>query len=218
MGLLDLFKKRIVSFERIVEHARCSLMVVEKLRQAVTSNIEDRLADCMKEIGEVENLEGEADTLRRGINTELTKGVLPPFSRQDLMRLVRRIDMVADYAHEASRLLTYLNLSKLNENLKRKILMLINETVYCAKLTLEATKTMSSDFKSVGEICDKIENSERKCDRLYLETLGQVIVGRCCDEGVMIALFAFLKALEEVSDMCEDASDVMRIISIRALE
>ena len=174
-------------------------------------------------MGEMENLmdrlfkaEEEADSLRREVETELAKGILPPLSREDLMRLIGRLDMVADSAKDAVRILSIIYTDELTEGFKMVFMRLVNKADKCVKALRDAVEALLRNYKDVLNKCYEVQRLEKEIDTIYIETLK---VARDSNMKIQTSLLVteLLRFLESEADACEDTSDLIRIITISAL-
>jgi len=79
--------------------------IVEDLEKAVAAAIKKDAKEAHICIGRIANAEKEADVLRRKVMDEVSKGDLAPIDREDIMHLVKRVDMIADWCRESTRIL-----------------------------------------------------------------------------------------------------------------
>jgi len=69
----------------------------EKALSALVKNDAEEMSACIERVAKNER---EADTLRRKVMDEVSKGDLPPTAREDMMHLVKRVDMAADWSRK----------------------------------------------------------------------------------------------------------------------
>lgn len=94
------------------QHLAMTVSIVEDLERAVkawVNNDEKELIICADRISKAEK---EADNLRRGVMNELAQGELPAADREDLMHLMKRVDMVADWSQESTRIIKALPITE----------------------------------------------------------------------------------------------------------
>jgi len=82
--------------------------IVDDLEKAVGMAVSNKTEETKQLVSNITKAEKEADTLRRNFMDELAQGELPAADREDLMHLMKRVDMVADWCREATRLLNVL--------------------------------------------------------------------------------------------------------------
>jgi len=105
--LIKWFEKRreTKALSTIQKHLTLTTGIVEDLENAVSAAIRLDEKEKRKFIERVTSSEREADTLRRTVMDDISKGELSPMDREDLMDLVKRVDMIADWCRESTRIL-----------------------------------------------------------------------------------------------------------------
>ncbi|MEM3012711.1 MAG: DUF47 family protein, partial [Candidatus Hadarchaeales archaeon] len=166
----------------------------------------------------IEMRERKADALRRGIVDELARGDLPTSDKADLMRLARRMDWVADWAHESSRILVILlpiieEISRSSEQLKEVCLKIAAKLEECTSNLVEAIRSMAEgDLEKLLTQADKVEQNEEDVDALYEDARKEVLYidGKAISIGGLVIFSQFLDALEDMADNCEHTCDQLR--------
>ncbi|MBY9002489.1 MAG: DUF47 family protein, partial [Candidatus Lokiarchaeota archaeon] len=100
MGSLIEFLKRettINALEKSIEHAQKVQECVKELNQGLKLLLKEKEEEkSHKILLNVDNLEREADILRRKIQQDVSRGELNPSIRQNLSHLIKRMDDVAN--------------------------------------------------------------------------------------------------------------------------
>ena len=203
------------TFSMMLEHINLAVEIVRDLKEAVWLKLNGDHRASLKKVMELSEKEHNADQLRRRIMVKLTEGVLPPLSRQDLIHLARRLDYIADNAHEAARFLMYADLSRMPEEMRRGIIRLADETLMCVELTARSIEELGRNFAECSRLCDEVERVEEICDELYLELIGRLPNIQGVSPGLLLLIHDLIVSLERVSDSCEDAVDIMRSVVMR---
>ena len=164
--------------------------------------------------------EEEADRIRRKIVEELAKGELKTKDREDLVHLVRRTDIVADWAKDAAWNLETLTTSNVKlpteiwEMLVKIGHTLVKEVQALRKSIIELGTNSDAALKAELEV----EDLERKVDEEYHATKRLFLgLAKDLDAPTFMVLRDLLKDLEQVADFCEDAGDMVRSMSIRII-
>jgi len=108
--LIKWFEKRreTKALATIQQHLALTTSIVEDLEKAVAAAINSKVEDMHTCIDRIARNEREADMLRRKVMDEVSRGELSPTAREDIMHLVKRVDMVADWSRESTRVLSVL--------------------------------------------------------------------------------------------------------------
>ncbi|MGQ9479044.1 MAG: DUF47 domain-containing protein [Thermoproteota archaeon] len=204
------------SMEMLVEHADKVFQVVEELLNMVRATKHPEPSSDLKTIYlRQDQLEKDADFLRRRLMYEMAKSELSPDMKKYFMELSREVDMVADYAHGAGRILTFLPLNKLDQDINSRVEQMCIKTKDC---TLNLRNTLSAilslEYKRAENLSDMVEECEKEVDVLYAETRGLLLSDKysSTDPRIILFLSELLEAIEETTDRCEDSIDYFRIL------
>ena len=161
--------------------------------------------------------EEEADSVRRKIVEELARGILPPLSREDFIRLVERMDMVADWAKDIARILRIIPREQLLGLCKECLLIFLKYIRVTSIVLRKAVESMNKDFEKTLRYLNLIEKLEERADDSYLNCLKELekTVGE--ETANVLLLEKLIEDLENLEDACEDTSDVIKVIIIRSL-
>jgi predicted phosphate transport protein (TIGR00153 family) len=204
------------------EHASLTSSLANNLFQAIEGSVDGRITDAKKRCRLIDMAENEVDAMGRKIISELVKGEIPPAERGDLMRLTRRVDMIADWAQASSRILALLmhKIKKIWETSRSlgEICVKMGEKVkLCVAEVLESINfTAEGDIDGMLSSADRVERIEEEVDALYQKARKEFLAS---DEfkvnvGVLIVFSQFLDALENTADRCEDVCDQIRVIAL----
>ena len=93
------FEKRRVNkvLEIAYRQMAVALDTVNDLEKALEAAVEGDRKSAETIIARLFKAEEEVDDLRRTVFEELTKGSLPPRDREDIMNLVKNLDVMADH-------------------------------------------------------------------------------------------------------------------------
>ena len=196
-------------------HLKTTIRAVEGLMEAIKATAKGNLKNIPLIIERVERAEEEADGLRRRLMEELAREELSPVDREDLMHLVKRVDMVADWCRESARILRVIHKRELSKTIKNAILNMMKGVEETALALQKAINQMSESPEKTLEAADKVERLEEKVDELYEK--ARFALAECTEAkvGVMILIGNLLETIEGIADSCEDACDQIRVIIVR---
>jgi predicted phosphate transport protein (TIGR00153 family) len=215
--LLKWFEKRrenkaITTMQR---HLATIMSAVEDLEKALKASINNNEKETKASIDRVISAEKEADRLRRVVMTELSGGELPPTDREDLMHLIKRIDMVADWSRESTRILGATPMKDVPSSLKMSAVEMIEGVRECATALRKCIDRMAEKPEEALKAADEVERLEEKVDDLFENARRLLAKEEKLKVGAAILMNELLDAIEMAADMCEDACDQVRIIIIR---
>jgi len=196
-------------------HLALTRGIVEDLERAIKSAIENDQKEMREFIGRVTNSEREADALRRKVMDEISKGELSPIDREDLMHLVKRVDMVADWGRESTRILGALPMGHVPASIKDEFLNMVKTVKECAISLEKCVNKIMTKPEEALQAADAVERLEEKVDDLHEK--ARVLLGKedLPRAGIAVLVSQLFEALEMIADSCEDACDQVRVIMIR---
>jgi predicted phosphate transport protein (TIGR00153 family) len=147
--------------------------------------------------------------------TELAKGELPPADREDLMNLMKCIDMVADWSQESTRVLCATPMEEVPENLKQALVKMVEGVRECAIALRRCINRMAEKPEEALQAADEVERLEEKVDDLFENSRRLIAREERMRVGTAILMNALFEAVEMVADRCEDACDQVRVIVVR---
>jgi len=219
--LLDWFSSRRL-YSVVLGLVQQHLMKVEdtvaELDRALELSSGGKKEEALQAIKRLYQNEEEADRIRRKNVEELAKGELKAKDREDLAHLVRRTDVVADWAKDAAWNLETLTTS--NVTLPTEIWELLVKIGHNLLKEVQALRRSiielgtNSDAALKAEL--EVEDFERKVDEDYHATKRLFLgLAKDLDAPTFMVLRDLLKDLEQVADFCEDAGDMVRSVAIR---
>jgi len=188
---------------------------VTELEKAMIAASEKDTAEVRKSINRLFAVETEIDELRRAVFEEATRGSMPPKAREDIMHLVKRLDVMADHVKDSGRSLMLLAEVDMPKDVW-------NELVEIAKALVEESTTLRKSIEKLGtapnearELAKKVDEIEAQIDEHYLETKRMLLkqAGEM-DAATLLILKDLLESLEDVADSCDDTADYVRILTI----
>jgi predicted phosphate transport protein (TIGR00153 family) len=215
--LLKWFEKRrenkaVTTMQR---HLATIMSAVEDLEKALKALIINNEKETKAAIGRVISAEKEADRLRRVVMTDLSGGELPPTDREDLMHLIKRIDMVADWSRESTRILGATPMKDVPDSLKKSAVEMIEGVRECAVALRKCINTMTEKPEEALKAADEVERLEEKVDDLFENSRRLLTKEEKIKVGTAILMNELFDAIENAADACEDACDHVRIIIVR---
>ncbi len=210
-------RRKARSLELLASHADKVFQVVDELLNITRASMNAQASEVSITYARQDQIERDADFLRRRVMDEIARSELSPDMKKYFMELSKEVDMVADYAHGAGRILTFLPLNGLDPGIKDKIWQMCVKTRECASSLRDALAALAStDYDKAVRLSDMVEEGEKEVDMLYAEArrtlLGDEYSG--IDPRIILFLTEFLKAIEETCDRCEDSIDHFRVLLV----
>jgi predicted phosphate transport protein (TIGR00153 family) len=215
--LLKWFAKRkeTKALATIQRHLALTTGIVEDLEKAIRAAINGDLAEMRRSIERVANSEKEADTLRRKVMDEISTGELSPTDREDLMDLVKRVDMAADWSRESTRILGAIPMEHVPGSIKEAFIEMIKSVRECTVSVQKCVNKMMTKPEEALQAADAVEREEEKVDDIHEK--ARILLGKedLPKAGVAVLVSQLFEAMEMIADSCEDACDQVRVIMVR---
>ncbi|MFQ6074426.1 MAG: DUF47 domain-containing protein, partial [Candidatus Bathyarchaeia archaeon] len=185
---------------------------VTELRKAITaaSNGEvDETKSCVERLFVVER---EIDDLRRAVFEELTRGSMPSKDREDIMHLVKRLDVMADFVKDSARTLLILTQAEIPKEIWNLFVDAAKDLVECASTLRKSIEKLETDkLAEARTLSEKVDQVEGKVDEKYLKMKGLLLKhSRKIDPAALLMLRDLIESMEQVADSCDDTADYVR--------
>ncbi len=197
------------------EHVEETHRTVTYFANAIKAFIRGDLVSKVEEIEKVRESEHKADLLRTKMVDELSKGLLLPPDREDLMHFVKSLDRIADWTNGAARLLGFIE-DKIPENILGNIStgtdLIVNSI---SKLKDGIHSLVKNDLKKALADCEEVDRIEHDADD-QKKTLIESIIHAKLTPATLLLCYQLAEYLEGVTDKIEDAADLVKVIAIRS--
>lgn len=174
-SLIEYFKKKTAEnvLEKAIKHAQKIQECVKELDKGIESLLNTKdIQEAHDIFLNVDSLEGEADTYRRDIMLDISKGELNPSVRADLSHLIKRMDDVANCANGVARRIDTIP-NKFWEQSSEETIHLVSDmmksTVVCSEFLDQILIDLLGERKRVKEIARQINQQEHKIDELNIK-------------------------------------------------
>lgn len=214
LGWLGMAEEKSI-LEDSQKHVEETYKTVTLFAEAVKAFIRQDLQSKTRAITEVAESEHKADILRSKMIDELSKGLLLPPDREDLMHFVKTLDRIADWTNGAARLLGFIE-QKLPEDILANISTatdLIVESI--AKLRDGIHSLLKNDLKKALEDCEMVDQIEHKADDQKRLLIAAVIHAKL-EPATLLLSYQLSEYLEGVTDKIEDAADMVKVLAIKS--
>lgn len=188
---------------------------VTELEDAIVAVTKKNLDDAKRYIEKLFITEEEIDNLRRTIFEESTRGSLPLNDREDLMHLVKRLDVMADHVKDSGRHVLLLMQVNMPVELWNAFAEMAKDLVECAKALRASIEKLGSDPVEARRLSQKVDEVEKRVDEKNLH-IKELLLKSDKDvaPSALFILKDLLDSMEEVADSCDDTADYIRILTI----
>lgn len=188
---------------------------VTELRKAIdaaSKGLVDETKGCVERLFVVER---EIDDLRRTVFEELTRGSLPSKDREDIMHLVKRLDVMADFVKDSARTLLLLTKAEIPKEIWKLYVDVAKDLVECASTLRKSIEKLGTNLTEARALSEKVDQIEGKVDEKHLK-IKEVLLeqGREIDPAALLMLRDLIESMEQVADSCDDTADYVRILTV----
>lgn len=188
---------------------------VTELEKSLTAALNGNKEEAKASFERLFFIEHEIDELRRTIFEELTRGSMPLKDREDIMHLVKRLDVMADHVKDSARSVMVLLDAKVLREMWEKFVEISKDLVDCATTLRRAIEKLGTEPSEARELTKKIDEIEQRVDEKYLETKSLLIkYTDKMDCATLMLLKDLLESMENVADSCDDTADYVRILTV----
>jgi predicted phosphate transport protein (TIGR00153 family) len=192
-----------------------AIETVNELEDSITAASKKNIGDAKKQIERLFITEEEIDTIRRTIFEESTRGSLPLNDREDLMHLVKRLDVMADHVKDSGRSVLLLLEVDIPKELWNAYEEMAKDLVECAKVLKSSIEKLGSDPAEARILSQKVDDVEKKADEKYLKIKGLLLKSdKFVTPSTLLLLKDLVESMEQVADSCDDTADYVRILTI----
>jgi predicted phosphate transport protein (TIGR00153 family) len=189
-------------FELFERHAT---LVVEGAK--VLAEVADRWPAGKEACSRIEEVEHECDSVAHMTIDLLHQSFITPLDRDEILRLISRLDDVADLTESASRRMCIYELGPLPDELKgmTKVLHRSMQKVLELVRLLRGIKHVDR----LRELCQEINRLENEGDTLMHLALAKIFKTYAAEPLTVIKLKEVYETVEMAVDRCEDVANVV---------
>lgn len=200
--------------ERQIDMAMETVRLLDEASRAIFGGSK---GDPMKAIEELFAEEEGIDEVRREIFEELSRGEMQPKDREDLMHLVKRIDVLADCVKDSARDLATLRDFDLPKEIQALYADMVGNLRECANILRDSIERLGSDVSEAVELSKSVDKVEHLIDDAHVKSKSLLIkYGGGMNPALLIILKDLADHLESAADVCADTADYVRILAAGA--
>lgn len=160
-------------------------------------------------IRDIRELEHEGDRLTREVINLLNRTFVTPIDRDDMFRLASAIDDICDYIDEAADNIDAYEVRDVPQKARQQA-----EVIYRAASRLHEAVGLLEGFKDSRRQLDALRQLEEEGDHLSREAIADLFRSGA-DPLTIIRWKDIHEQLEEATDACENAADVLEAVLVK---
>lgn len=203
MGLRELFfpKKRDF-FKMLGDHA-------EKTEEGMRALHEFMLQPTADRGKRVEDLEEEADAIRKHLVEELNESFITPIDREDIFALSRSVDDMIDYAKTTVEEMTLFKVTP-NEHLQKMTDALLN---MAKDISLAVHSMGNHKPQATMELINRAKKAENFVEHRYREALSELF--NSTDVVMILKLREVYRHISNAADRGDQAANIISDIMVK---
>jgi predicted phosphate transport protein (TIGR00153 family) len=174
---------------------------------------EKRSTNYRRSSKKIKNLESEADTLRRDIESQLYIQNLIPDLRADVLQMVENLDKVINEFDEVAHKF-YIERPVIPPEFKEKFHILVDQVCECAENMSICSRAFFRDFATVRDYSRKVYFLEHESDKTWA-ALKQDVFDSDLELAHKIQLSGLIGEVADIADRAEDCIDAVLIFTIK---
>jgi hypothetical protein len=204
-------------FDGLQEHAEKVKECAWVFQRAMECIIEERCEDFEHFRKDIDELEDEADAIKRRIRGHLPKGTLLAVDKFELFRYLGEQDKVLDSVEEGLDWLSFRSHEGFPEVLEKDFMLLVEAVMdpieELSKMVAEARKyfkNFSEDQRvRVKDMIRSLRQYEKEADKLE-DAIKEKIFNSIDDAVAVFHLIRLAEIIGSIADHAENAGDMMR--------
>jgi predicted phosphate transport protein (TIGR00153 family) len=193
-------------FDMFNQHAELCVKGAKEMLGLMTN-----FDDLENRVHAIESIEKQADKITYTAVDLLHKTFITPLDRDDIHKLITRMDDILDLMEDAAQTVSLYDLHSVTPEAKR----LAELVLACCEKVKEAVallSNMDNASKIVG-ICEEIDRLESDADHVMRAAMSKLFRDEP-DVRNLIKMKAIYEILETVTDRCEDVANIIEGIIV----
>ena len=192
-----------------------AIKTVAELKDAIIAFSEGNSTEVEERIETLFLDEKEIDDLRRLVFEELTKESLSSKYREDLMHIVKRLDVMADHVKDSARNVKILLSTKVPKEIWDANIKIAESLVKGSVLLSTAIEMLGINPPQARELSKRVDEQENIVDDEYLKVKALLFkYTEELDFATMLILKDLLESMEQIADTCADTADYIRVLAL----
>jgi len=209
-------------FQGLLEHAEKIKECVWAFQQAIECHITDQCESFEEFRKEVDNLESQADAVKRRIRGHLPKGTLMPVDKFELFRYLHEQDKVLDAVEEALDWISFRSEPGIPDALHKDFFLLVDAVLdpveEMCRMVAEARKYFTNFAEKqrglIKDIIHTLRQQEHEADKVE-DAIKAKVLNMQIDPVTVFHMIRLAETIGSIADHAENAGDMMRAMLAR---
>ncbi len=163
-------------------------------------------------LSQIEDLEHKNDDLTHKIFTELSRNFITPFDREDIHYLASSMDDVADYIFASAKKINFYRVNPMEDGIQKMAELIVQacENIKIAVYELRNMKNM----RQITDALVRVNSIENQADDVFDFSIERLFATEN-DAKEVIKKREIYQVMENATDKCEDAANVIETIIVK---
>lgn len=170
----------------------------------------EEFTDVEKKVTEIKFVEHKGDQIIHGLMTKLNQTFITPFDREDIHALASALDDVLDLIDSVASRITMYKVRAITPGARQ----LARVVLHASEILVSAISQLSKP-QNILEYCAQLTQLEKDADRIKGECIARLFENSG-DPIEVIKWKEIYEVLEATTDKCEDVSDVLESVVLKA--
>ena len=218
LSWFDLFRKEPTADTMFLAQKEITkaISTVSELRDIMLGFSKGNISEVERLIKKLFLNEEEIDDIRRSVLSQLTEQHLPSQYRQNLVHIVKCLDILADHVKDSARNIKVLINTKLPKEILEMNVKIAEKLVEAAKFLSTAIEMLGINHPQALEFSKKVDEKETIVDEYYLEEKALFLkYDREISFATLLVLKDLLECLETIADTLADTADYVRVLTVK---
>lgn len=192
-----------------------AIRTVTELKEIIVAFPEGKSTEIGKRIEKLFLNHVEIDDLRRLVFGALSKRGLPSKYREDLMHIVKRLDVMADHVKDSARNIKILLGTEVPKEIWDTNVRIAEALVNGSVLLGTAIEMLGINPPQAVEFSKKVDEQEHIVDEEYLKARTLLLkYDKKLGIAELLILNDLVMCMENIADTCADTADYIRVLAI----
>jgi predicted phosphate transport protein (TIGR00153 family) len=192
-----------------------AIRTVTELKEIIVAFPEGKSTEIGKRIEKLFLNHVEIDDLRRLVFSALSKRGLPSKYREDLMHIVKRLDVMADHVKDSARNIKILLGTEVPKEIWDTNVRIAEALVNGSVLLGTAIEMLGINPPQAVEFSKKVDEQEHIVDEEYLKARTLLLkYDKKLGIAELLILNDLVMCMENIADTCADTADYIRVLAI----
>ena len=198
------------------EHMKKVIDPAEELDTLVAAAVRGKTEEMASAFKRLSMNEKAADNAEILLVEELSRGDLPAKDREDLMRLVSSVDMIADWLKVSGKNIDLLLETGISipPEVWSAFKEMTKNAVDCARALMAMLEAYGTDYDRMLRARDEVRRLENVVDDIYFAN-RKILVKIHTNAGIVVILNDLLEGIENATDFCKHASDTLLTLALK---